>query len=326
MSAVAEPQERKIPTSVAPISLAALKATSARKLDLYVLGDNGQPALFRSRDYPITAADFRRMERKQIRTLYVADGTVEKLAAELRENLTEVLSGNKLTDAERFHVLRFAMETEVDNAFKRLNANEAITTSRDMGKHLVGMLQNSQVVPQQLYYVMKHDFTTYTHIVNTSSYCVLLAQKLGITDPQQLQEIAMGGMLHDIGKMQIPASILQKPGRLTGEEMDIIKRHPTTGYAELCIRTDVTDAQLMMTYQHHEQLTGGGYPVGCVGDEIHEWAKMCAVVDIFDAVTGERPYRRPMRRVDALEMLDGKADTHLDAEMVRCWTSAMDES
>ena len=135
----------------------------------------------------------------------------------------------------------------------------------------------------------------------------------------------MGAMLHDIGKRHVPPAILNKPGPLTKEEFGMIREHPYAGYVELCERDDVTFAQLMMVYHHHEKIDGTGYPVGVTGSEMHPWARICAVVDIFDAITGERPYRKPMSIPEAITHLDGIAGTHLDEEMVSCWTTAMRE-
>jgi HD-GYP domain-containing protein (c-di-GMP phosphodiesterase class II) len=78
-----------------------------------------------------------------------------------------------------------------------------------------------------------------------------------------------------------------------------------------------------MVYSHHERIDGTGYPVGMVGDEIHPWARLLAVVDVFDAVTSARPYRTPMTVTQALEFLHRNAGTHFDPEMVACWTSMM---
>ena len=110
------------------------------------------------------------------------------------------------------------------------------------------------------------DYHTFTHSANVSYYCVMLAKELGITSENELNQIAMGALLHDLGKLEIPASILTKPGKLTDWEFDVIKTHPTVGFRQLCQRQDLNHAQLMMVYQHHERLDGTGYPVRIVKD------------------------------------------------------------
>jgi HD-GYP domain-containing protein (c-di-GMP phosphodiesterase class II) len=149
----------------------------------------------------------------------------------------------------------------------------------------------------------------------------VLANLLGTTDATALGEIAAAALLHDIGKRHIPAHILNKPGKLTDDEWELIREHPTTGFREVATREDLTWAQLMVIYQHHERLDGSGYPCGLPSEEIHPWAKICAVADVFDALTCHRPYRGPMPRKEVCEYLEKHAGVWFDAEAVACWTS-----
>lgn len=130
-------------------------------------------------------------------------------------------------------------------------------------------------------------------------------------------------MLHDIGKRFVPADILCKPTQLTKKEREIVETHPTLGYTELRKTTSLTHGQLMMVYQHHERVDGKGYPVRVLGEDIHPWARLMAVVDVFDALTSGRPYLKALPLEDALDVLQQDSDTHFDSEMVRCWTHAL---
>ena len=133
-------------------------------------------------------------------------------------------------------------------------------------------------------------------------------------------------LLHDVGKRSILPNLLQKPGALTDDERKAMQLHPTRGFEELCLRPDLTRGQLMMVYQHHERLDGSGYPVRAVAADIHWMAGICAVVDVFDALTGHRPYRRPASAEEALAHLSNRAGTEYDDEAVRCWASLVHES
>ncbi|MFG0262632.1 MAG: HD-GYP domain-containing protein, partial [Novipirellula sp. JB048] len=133
--------------------------------------------------------------------------------------------------------------------------------------------------------------------------------------------ITTGGLLHDLGKLDIDERILNKPGRLDEGEFREVKRHPGLGFRKLAKRTDLTEGQLLMVYQHHERVAGHGYPVGCVGSEIHPWAKICAVVDVFEALTSHRPYRKPLSRIKALEVLEREGSASFDLEVLECWKS-----
>jgi HD-GYP domain-containing protein (c-di-GMP phosphodiesterase class II) len=174
-----------------------------------------------------------------------------------------------------------------------------------------------------LFEILRHDFYTFTHITNVASFATLLAEELGFNEPGERERITIGALLHDVGKKFVPASVLCKPGKLNDAEWRLIKAHPTRGYEELCDREDMDFGQLMMVYSHHERIDGKGYPVGLVGEEIHDWAKLLAVVDVFEALTGNRPYRSAMKANEALEYLDRNSGTQFDGEMARCWISLM---
>jgi HD-GYP domain-containing protein (c-di-GMP phosphodiesterase class II) len=225
--------------------------------------------------------------------------------------------------AERFAALQLAVAVEVEQTVRLIDCGKFVSLSGKIGCDIASFVAGSDVLPRDLFRLARHDFNTFTHVTNVASYCVVLAERLGISDRQELEQIATAAMLHDIGKRFIPASILTKSGRLDPNERDVIESHPTRGYEDLCGRPELNESQLMIVYQHHERIDGSGYPVGVYGPEIHPWAKMLAVVDVFEAMTGKRPYRRPASSHDALKHIVRNAETHFDAEMAKCWASAM---
>jgi HD-GYP domain-containing protein (c-di-GMP phosphodiesterase class II) len=106
----------------------------------------------------------------------------------------------------------------------------------------------------------------------------------------RLTKLGVGLVLHDLGKLTTPPEILQKPGRLTDEEMAIMQRHPQAG-VELLAATRPSPLVIATVRDHHERLDGSGYPAGRTADKIHEFARICAIADVYDAVTSERPYK-----------------------------------
>jgi HD-GYP domain-containing protein (c-di-GMP phosphodiesterase class II) len=134
-----------------------------------------------------------------------------------------------------------------------------------------------------------------------------------------LAQIAAGALLHDIGKRHIPRYVLNKAGKLTDDEGDLVRAHPAIGFRELLDRGDLAWGQLMMAYQHHERLDGSGYPTGTLADEIHPWSKICAVADVFDAMTSQRPYRRALPVKEVCDYLEKRAGTQFDQDIVSCW-------
>jgi HD-GYP domain-containing protein (c-di-GMP phosphodiesterase class II) len=226
--------------------------------------------------------------------------------------------------AERYAALQLAMAAEIEHATRLIDCGPYVAAAEKLGRELTTLFVGNNVLPRDLYNLARHDFYTFSHVTNVASYGLILADRLGLCScDADFESLAKSAILHDIGKRFIRASILSKPAKLTAEERAIIETHPQRGYEELCARNDMSEAQLMMVYQHHEKYDGSGYPVGFAGDEIHPWARMIAIVDVFDAMTGTRPYRRPCSAQEALEYIVRNAGTHFDKEMVECWNSTM---
>ncbi len=170
---------------------------------------------------------------------------------------------------------------------------------------------------------MTHDYTTFSHATNVAANSVLLARSSGINAQQDLLSIAQGALLHDLGKRFVHKRTLQKHGPLSTAERAAIRQHPARGFETLCLCPDgiVSWDHLMMVYQHHERWDGSGYPVGLVGTEIHPWARICAIADVFDALTHDRAYHGARDYDKVLAYLDRQAGREFDQELVRCLTS-----
>lgn len=202
-------------------------------------------------------------------------------------------------------------------------AERMVQFADEFGRQVLDVVCRRETVLYHLFSVMDHDYLTYTHLTNVCTYSVALADRLGVRRAGEVASIAAGAMLHDYGKRHVPPAILNKPDRLTPNERDVVREHVAAGFDSLCRRADVDWGQLMMVYQHHERINGRGYPVGAVGGEIHPWAKICAIADVFDALTSSRPYRPPDPVEDVLEYLQDRAGSDFDREMVRCWVTRL---
>jgi putative nucleotidyltransferase with HDIG domain len=141
-----------------------------------------------------------------------------------------------------------------------------------------------------------------------------LARQLGLHG-EALVHIRRGALLHDIGKMSIPDAILHKPGPLTDEEWAIMRRHPVRAY-ELLSKIPYLQQALDIPYAHHEKWNGSGYPRGLVGEQIPIAARIFTVVDVFDALTSDRPYRLALNLPEALEYIRSQAGSHFDPKVV----------
>ena len=141
-----------------------------------------------------------------------------------------------------------------------------------------------------------------------------LADRLGISSEEKA-DIKRGALLHDIGKMGVPDSILHKPGPLTDDERTIMRKHPSYAFQMLSPIPYLKYA-LDIPYCHHEKWDGSGYPRGLKEDEIPLSARMFAVVDVFDALTSDRPYRKAWTHEETRRYIESQAGVHFDSQIV----------
>ena len=160
----------------------------------------------------------------------------------------------------------------------------------------------------------KDEYTS-EHSLNVAIVSIAFGRHLGM-DRDQLNEIGLCGMLHDMGKIVTPQEVLNKPGRLEGEEIEIMKRHPADGREILMSSSGIHDSVIDVAYGHHERLDGSGYPRGLESDKLSLYTKMVTIADVFDAVTSDRVYRDGVSSFQALRMLHSQRGQSYDPSLV----------
>jgi HD-GYP domain-containing protein (c-di-GMP phosphodiesterase class II) len=304
-----------------PIAVDTLCPTPVLDFDIYIRPEgSGGVVLYRERNYPIHAADLERLTRQGQETLYIP---VDSQKAYRRYLFDMVVKNAGADPRQRYQVLTKATRAAFDTAFRSISPHHMIEFAEEFGTHMADIICYGDVLLFDLLALMQHDYYTYTHSVNVCTCTVALANMLWDDPKADLKPIAAGSVLHDMGKRRIPRYIIRKREALSEEDRELIRQHPSIGFEETCMRQDVTWGALMTVLQHHERIDGSGYPAHLTGDEIHEWARICAVADVFDALRSDRPYHKARRLQDVLEYLESLADRELDKEMVRCWNSAI---
>jgi putative nucleotidyltransferase with HDIG domain len=253
-------------------------------------------------------------------TLYVADSSRENYQTYLRNLLSKDRLAGDVPNSARVGAMCEIVRDVLNVSFRSGNADRIVDTAIDIGGSAADMISDVELTKNELFGILHHDYATFTHSTNVAMYAGLLAKELRLRD-DEIKAIVVGGLLHDIGKLEVTNSILCKPDRLDEREFAEVMKHTTIGLRKVAHRTDLNVGQLMMVYQHHERVDGRGYPVGVPGGEIHEWAKICAVVDIFEAITSYRPYRKPMPFASVIELLRGLSGKAFDEEILECWVN-----
>ena len=169
------------------------------------------------------------------------------------------------------------------------------------------------------------DFETKGHTDRVTEISLALGRVLNL-NPNQMQALAWGAYLHDIGKIAVPDKILLKNGKLDPEEWAIILEHPTRGFEMLKDLNYLPQETLEIVLYHQERLNGSGYPEGRIGDEIPFLARLFAVVDVYDALTSERPYKAAWTHDAAMLELDCQAGITLDAGLIAAFERSLEKN
>ena len=179
------------------------------------------------------------------------------------------------------------------------------------------VLRNSSALLGLIGIKNKDDYT-FLHSVSVCTLMIAFGRSLGL-DGDELRQGGIGGLLHDIGKMKVPDEVLNKPGRLTDAEFDLIKKHPGDGHAVLLETPGIGPIPLDITRHHHERLDGRGYPDGLAGDAISTMARMAAIVDVYDAITADRCYHKGMPAAEALRKMWEWSTDHFDQKLLQAF-------
>lgn len=195
------------------------------------------------------------------------------------------------------------------------NASKSITDD------LMKAISDNDAVAVDISALKVSDEYTFKHSVDVATMSMIIARKYGL-DKKQVYEIGISGLLHDIGKSKIPNEILNKAGKLTDEEFEMMKQHSVFGFQILQEKKDLSNEVKMGVLQHHEKMNGRGYPLKVDGEKISLFPRIISVADIYDALVTERPYKKPFSPRDAVEMIMSMTE-ELDIDIMRCFMESV---
>jgi putative nucleotidyltransferase with HDIG domain len=223
---------------------------------------------------------------------------------------------------------RMASSGELQKDFPTAGGGSEVRLIEETFRGLVGSLEESRQARERSYVEAMgavvtaadaRDHETTGHSFRVALYAVSLARAMGF-DGEALKAIEWGALLHDVGKMVVPDHILRKVGPLTDDEWLIMRQHPAWGYEMLAEVRFLQAAALEIIYSHHERWDGLGYPRGLAADEIPMGARIFAVVDTYDAITSDRPYRRACSHQQAMAEVERVAGEQLDPRVVAAFS------
>ncbi|KMK77644.1 HD-GYP domain-containing protein [Alkalihalobacillus pseudalcaliphilus] len=294
--------------------IAVMVAKPGQKLAKAVL--NGEGSILLNKDILLTEKLIKRLKNLAVPFIYIKDDQIDL------PKIEQVISQKTREETVSKLKYEFIALSNTWNNFKDLKAINVDLDFESSVKMLIKDIQNNPDALSLLLSASSHDLYIFVHSFNVAVYSIGLAMELGYEE-DELYEIGLGALFHDIGKMFIPKDILLKPGKLTNDEFKIVQSHSKLGYDLLIDTAQMTKNIARCALEHHERLNGTGYPQAIKSGKIHPYAKIIAIADVFDAVTSNRSYRKPMLPHEALELLYSGASTLFDIDMVKTFRQMM---
>ncbi len=241
--------------------------------------------------------------------VYISEGEIPVIDVTKEEPTSAIAKNNisKYHEDDRARVqlsesVKKRISEGVQYLYNNPSAPEFTQTSSRITNDLMKAITDNQAVAVDISALRASDEYTFKHSVDVATMSMIIAKKMGYPR-DQIYEIGISGLLHDMGKSKIPLEVLNKPGRLTDEEFEVMKTHALLGYRILQEKKEISDEIRYGVLQHHEKMNGKGYPLGVTADKIHKFAKIMSVADVYDALVTERPYKKAFSQRTAVEMI-----------------------
>lgn len=207
----------------------------------------------------------------------------------------------------------------IENVSKHIESgNESsikVISIRETIQEMLNDLLSSKDILGNLTEIQGYDDYTFHHSINTTIIGLVLGIASGYTE-NKLLELGMGLLMHDVGKIKVSESILNKKTPLMAEEFEEIKQHASYGFDILRKNKDLSLLSAHIAFQHHERWDGSGYPRGLKGIELHEYGRLAAIADVYEALTSRRVYREAIKPNEAYEYIISQSDKHFDPKVL----------
>ncbi|MEA4920766.1 MAG: HD-GYP domain-containing protein [Clostridiaceae bacterium] len=284
------------------IHTCALKSGMVLAAD--IRGDKGE--LLLSGGQVLTFKHISRLISGAVDGAYVTDGNED--ASQTRGIISRTLRDNTMVAVKTlFDIAGAGSKNGIDQAYFSLESC--------LDEIIDEILQNKDVV-SNIVDIKTYDDYTYQHSVNVAALAVVVGASLNMSR-RGLYRLGMGALLHDIGKIYIPKEILNKQGKLTYEQYELMKEHPKLGYDYLKGRWKVPTESIIAVLTHHERCDGTGYPYGITAEKQTLEGKLVAICDVYDALISERPYRPALPPSEAMEHIIGNSGTMFDEKLIK---------
>jgi len=297
-----------------PVFLKTLLIDTVRTFDIYIKLGGEKMVLYHRGGELFSSTVRNKLIDNRVRYVYIKHQDKDLYKTYLEENLPGLLRDSDIIIEQRSEIAHISILNIAKSLFEE-PCEEAVVRYKRAISILIKFIFREPEGLTNLIRLTSYDFTIYTHSVNVGIFAIGLAKALFKNDKSHnMNEIAAGFFLHDIGKCVIPREIITKRGLLTKDEWAVIRTHPAAGHVLLEKYKALTEESKVIVMQHHERNDSSGYPKGLSGNDIHIYSKICAIADVFEALTATRPYKKSHSAFGALTIMKNEMRNGFDPQ------------
>ncbi len=284
-----------------PIRLKIIKPSKKREFDIYIM-EKTKPVLLLDKNLPLDE-NSPILEYNSNFIAFIPETQLKEFKDFVSKNLDDILNDSSISKRNKMYAMYVSMINNMEALVNTRNLNLYSKVTKDVSKFIAQTINDSMTVSIMLSFIRNDSYNLAIHMFNVGVYASMLTKKLHPElSIKKMEEISKGYFLHDIGMLKIDKKIVAKRSKYTEEEYNEIKKHPEYGVKilrnELKIFSPIMEKIIL---EHHERKDGSGYPYGKT--EINEFARICSMADIFDAITSQREYKEnlPKTTFEALK-------------------------
>ncbi|MHC5111026.1 MAG: HD domain-containing phosphohydrolase [Planctomycetota bacterium] len=308
------------------IPIAAVRAHAQfdhSNFDVYLPNNTGSgPVLYHKSELGVAELDLDRIEASGLQYLFIRTEDVHHCEEALEQRLSDILASPKIDSGSKAVIAHSAGSSVAKNLLRDPTSNESIGRTVRVVDSIMNSLLEQPVIAGHLLDMAGHERSTASHMLIVSSLAVSFgAEVFGKEEIELIKCLGAAGMLHDLGKLSIPESILKKAEPLTRDELLLLQQHPVESVRLVKDDPSVSSLTRQIILQHHERVDGKGYPLGLSAEEILTASQVLGIVDSFHAMIGRRTYRSSMKESEANRILMTQADKQFDSRLLRMWVN-----
>lgn len=254
------------------------------------------------------------LEQFSKKNIFIQKSEKQKYFSYIEKNLAHISKDSQVPLKEKTKLIYDTSSSIISDLFENPESKEAIERSKNLIGATIDIILSNDNSIKSMMEIGSHDYYTYTHSVDVAVFSIGFAHYLNYSY-SDISNIGYGAMMHDIGKSKIASRIINKKGKLSNEEFEVMKRHPVYSYEILKFHGETNEDILKTARNHHEKSFGNGYPDGLTNDKMHEFAKIVAISDIFSALTTQRSYKEAYSSFEALSLMKSRIIDDLDKNL-----------